>query len=239
MAGETGETPSEVVAQQTQPQKESFVTRFKNRLLGRSSQPQPQGEGLVGTKTTEQIRQTAQQIPATPELPQEKVPAPGEPGYKPLTKESTTPEWERRAQLEAAALQIRASQVESTGIAQQPVKSPDQIAEEARIDAENLAKMQQPTQAPGEFPRVAPFVEPPTNSPTTLPEKVFEPQPEVPGEHEEVDEFLKTKPQPSVETPVPTSPGEAIPVQSSPEEEQPIPVNIPQRTPVNVGDEVR
>ena len=82
MAGETGETPSEVVAQQTQPQKESFVTRFKNRLLGRSFQPQPQGEGLVGTKTTEQIRQTAQQIPATPELPQEKVPAPGEPGYK-------------------------------------------------------------------------------------------------------------------------------------------------------------
>lgn len=236
MAGETGETPSEVVAQQTQPQKESFVTRFKNRLLGRSSQPQPQGEGLVGTKTTEQIRQTAQQIPATPELPQEKVPAPGEPGYEPLTKESTTPEWERRAQLEAAALQIRASQVESTGIAQQPVKSPDQLAEEARIDAANLAKAVQPSVP---LPKVAPFVESPTTSPTTLPEKVFEPQPEVPGEHEEVDEFLKTKPQPSVETPVPTSPGEAIPVQSSPEEEQPIPVNIPQRTPVNVGDEVR
>ena len=223
MAGETGETPSEVVAQAAQPTKESFVTRFKNKLLGRSSQlaapvapPQPESQPIsVPPEPTEHER-TA--FGAFAEGGQGIIPASEQVGEK-------APSWLRQQQQERQA---------ATG-----PKTPEQIAEEARIDAENLAKLQQPTQAPGEFPRVAPFVEPPTNSPTTLPEKVFEPQPEVPGEHEEVDEFLKTKPQPSVETPVPTSPGEAIPVQSSPEEEQPIPVNIPQRTPVNVGDEVR
>lgn len=233
MPGETGETPAEVVTQPAQLKRESVFTRLKNRLLGRPPQPLPQGEGLVGTRTTAQIEQAAQQIPSAPEKTQERVPAPGDPDYEPLTKESSMPEWVRRAQLEAAAQQIRASQTESTGITQQPLKTPDQLAEEARIDAENLAKLQQPSQPTEQQPKVAPFI---TETPQTtiLPEKVFEPQPEVSGEHTGVDEFLKTK-QPTTEAPAQpsetaaqTPTGEAIPLQSQPQEEQPIPVRIPQ-----------
>ena len=229
MAGETGETPSEVVAQQTQPIKESFVTRFKNKLLGRSSQHQaPETMQPTAGESNQPAGVTPREAVRKLETGQATE------MFKPYGAEITPPSDQVQETAPGWLKQQQQERLAATG-----PKTPEQIAEEVRIDAENLAKLQQPTQAPGKFPRVAPFVEPPTTSPTTLPEKVFEPQPEVSGEHEEVDEFLKTKPQPSVETPVTTSPGEAIPVQSSPEEEQPIPVNIPQRTPVNVGDEVR
>ena len=115
---ELGEKPPEVQPAQVQveaPQKESFVKRFINRLTGGSTptkELQTQGEGLSGTRTTEQIQQQAPQIPTTSEQPQERILAPGEPGYEPLTKESPVPEPERQAQLRYAGQQMRAEENE-------------------------------------------------------------------------------------------------------------------------------
>lgn len=239
MVGETGEAPPEVVApqpqapeaaqQQAQP-KESFLTRltkFKNNVLGRPPQPtapqteQPKAQPLsVPPEPTEHERKA---FGAFAEGGKGIIPPSEQLGEKP-------PGWLEQQQQERQAATAE--------------KTPEQLAKEAIIDAENLAKLEQPSQPTEPPPKVAPFI---TETPqtTTLPEKVFEPQPDVPGEHAEVDEFLGTKPQPSVETPAqppetaaqaPT--GEAIPVESQPREEQPIPVNIPQsqpQTPTPVG----
>lgn len=114
---EVGETPPEVAAQQqAPPKKEPFVERVKrgfNRLLGKNTSSTPEvPTGLSGTRTAAQINEAEQQIPTTPEQPQETIPAPGEPGYEPLTKESPTPEWERQAQLRYAAEQTKLEQNE-------------------------------------------------------------------------------------------------------------------------------
>ena len=71
-------------------------------------------------------------------------------------------------------------------------KPPDVLEEEEEIDARNLERAQTPlVEIPAEEqPR----------QPTTIPEKVFEPHAEVPGEHQEVGEFLQNKPGSSTET---------------------------------------
>lgn len=213
MPGETGETPSEVVAQQAQPKRESVFTRFKNRLMGRSPQPQ-------ATETQQQPPATEPIQPAgvTPREAVRKL----ETGqatemFRPFGQEIIPPSQQPPPETTAGWVK---HEYERTQASIQ--KTPDQLAEEARIDAANLAKAQQPTEPLSE-------VSPSTQQETTLPEKVLEQQPEVPGEPQEVEEFLPTKPQPTTGA-IPQTPTEtAIPVQESvPAEKQPIPIQIPQ-----------
>jgi len=128
------------------PIKESALSKLINRIRGRPN-PQPQtGEGLAGTRTTEQIKEVKEQIPLTPKQPQERIPAPGDPDYEPLTKETPTPEWERQAQLRYAAEQTKLEQnepetsAETTQPEQEDTNKPTWLQkEEARLE-EGYAK---------------------------------------------------------------------------------------------------
>lgn len=260
---EVGERPPEVQPAQVQveaPQKESFVKRFINRLTGGSTPTQElptqeiQGEGLSGTRTTEQIQEQAQQIPSTPEQPQERVPAPGETGYEPLTKVSPVPELERQAQLRYAGQQMQAEKNELPATAEVAQETETDMSRPAWLRKEDQRLTEgyaqegigQVPQTPGtgipteQVPTTyeSPFStseqavtqQPTPQSDTAYVEKVLETP--TPGEHTEVEGFLQTKP-PAAEglgqtpqAPEPSRP--RIKVVETPSEEQPIPIQIPQ-----------
>ncbi|MCH7730421.1 hypothetical protein IID21_02695 [Patescibacteria group bacterium] len=216
---EAGESP---------PVKQSALSKLVNRIRGRPT-PQPQtGEGLAGTRTTEQIQQAKQNYPEP--QPQERVPAPGDPDYKPLTKESPVYEPERQAQLRYAAQQTRLEQDEPTSSTQTQPEQEDTNKpiwlqkEEARL-GEGYAK-----EAISQVPQTAqesPAAEQPATTPTVteqVPEGTAEPSPAptdagiakvldtpVKGEHKEVEEFLKTQPKPTSETTPPVQPEAVAP----------------------------
>ena len=235
------------------PVKQSALSKLVNRIRGRPAPEPHAGEGLAGTRTAEQINEAAQQYPkpqqevttAIDRPSTQRVSSPEDQEVsRPLSEEIVTiPSQEPLPENAADWRQKHYEVVEQA----RGVNPPEQVAEEARIDAENLAKFED-----------SPSVQPKT----TLPEKVFGPQPEVPDEHKEVEEFLKTQPKPTSETtpPVqpeavapPVSPTAAetsvqipvettqpqteipVPVEATAPEEKPIPVSIQAKTPVSVG----
>ena len=174
-----------------------------------------QGEGLSRTRTTEQIQQQAPQIPTTSEQPQERVLAPGEPGYEPLTKVSPVPEPERQAQLRYAGQQMRAEENEPPATAEVAQESETDMSKPAWLKKEDQRLTEgyaqegigQVPQTPGTsipteqapIPYESPFsthppveIQSPTpQADTAYVEKVLETP--TPGEHTEVEEFLQTK----------------------------------------------
>lgn len=271
------ETPLEVQSAQVQteaPNKESFFARLKKRVLGsttpsQENQPGYQGKGLSGTRTTEQIQEQVGQPPTVPEQPQETVPAPGDPGYEPITNESPVPAPEREARLRYAAQQYQAEQnnpTSTTPATQEPELDTSRPEWQSREDQRLVKGYEKEAirQSP-QTPRTGvPTEQAPTayESPfstseqavaqastpqadTSFAEKVLETP--APGEHEEVEGFLQTKPAAAPETtprattqtqPAAEGPGQTTqaPVPSRPRievvetssEDQPIPIQIPQ-----------